>query len=79
MSGSAFCPRARMASAASSISFAVRAASVTCAPASASAEAAARPMPRPAPVTSARLPSRRKEGVLVSSTVMAIVCFLSLP
>ena len=60
---SAFSPRARMALAAASISALVRAASVTCAPASASADAAARPMPRPPPVTSARLPSRRKEGV----------------
>ena len=40
----------------------VRAASVTCAPAPANADAAASPMPRPPPVTSARLPSRRKEG-----------------
>src|SRR5262249_45361085 len=69
----AFCPRARIASAACSISFVVRAASVTSAPASASAEAAARPMPRPAPVTSARLPSSRKEGVLVSSIAMLVM------
>ena len=48
---------------------AVRAASVTCAPASARAPAAARPMPRPAPVTSARLPSRRKEGAVATSTM----------
>src|SRR5207342_704480 len=60
-------PRARIAAAASSISVLVRAASVTCAPAAASADAAASPMPRPPPVTSARLPSRRKEGVLVRS------------
>src|SRR6516164_5860979 len=45
----------------------MRAASVTCAPAAASAEAAASPTPRPPPVTSARLPSRRKEGVLARS------------
>ncbi len=63
-------PRARIASAAASISLVVRAASVTCAPAAASAEAAASPMPRPPPVTSARLPSRRKEGVLARSTGM---------
>ena len=66
-SASAFSPRARIAAAASSISALVRAASVTCAPAAASAEAAASPMPRPPPVTSARLPSRRNEGVLARS------------
>src|SRR5262245_11019998 len=71
-SGAACWPRERIASAASSISFDVRAANVTCAPASASAEAAARPMPRPPPVTSARLPSSRNEGVEVRST--AIFC-----
>src|SRR5882757_4059775 len=57
-------PRARIADAAASISARVRAASVTCAPAAASADAAASPMTRPPPVTSARLPSRRNEGVL---------------
>ena len=67
---SALSPRARIASAAASISACVRAASVTCAPACASADAAASPMPRPPPVTSARLPSRRKEGVLVRSMVI---------
>src|SRR5262247_3843079 len=56
--------------AAASISLRVRAASVTCAPACASADAAASPMPRPPPVTSARLPSRRNDGVAASSTVM---------
>src|SRR5665213_2105680 len=70
VSASASCPRARIACAASSISLDVRAASVTAAPASASAAAAVSPMPRPAPVTSARMPSRRKEGVLVNSTTM---------
>src|ERR1700733_11280979 len=65
---SAFWPRSRSAAAASSISDLVRAAMVTCAPASAKADAAASPMPRPPPVTSARLPSRRKDGVLVRST-----------
>src|SRR5215475_10573510 len=64
---SALSPRARIASAAASISALVRAASVTCAPACASAEAAASPMPRPPPVTSARLPSRRNEGVFARS------------
>src|SRR5262245_58762248 len=59
-----------MACAAASISSCVRAASVTCAPARASADAAASPMPRPPPVTSARLPSRRKEGGLARSTIM---------
>src|ERR1051326_6519169 len=63
---SAFSPRALIAAAASSISALVRATSVTCAPAAASADAAASPMPRPPPVTSARLPSRRNEGVLAS-------------
>src|SRR3954468_17332132 len=66
-SASAFSPRARIAAAASSISALVRAASVTCAPAAANAEAAASPMPRPPPVTSARLPSRRNDGVLARS------------
>ena len=33
-------------------------------------EAAAKPMPRPPPVTSARRPSRRNEGVFVSSMVI---------
>ena len=61
------------------LGLAVRAASVTCAPASASAEAAASPMPRPAPVTSARLPSRRKEGVLARSTLIVAAAALSLP
>src|SRR5262245_18527151 len=60
-----------MACAAVSISPCVRATSVTSAPACASADAAARPMPRPPPVTSARLPSRRKEGVLAMTTVGA--------
>src|SRR5262245_48332539 len=60
-----------MACAAASISAWVRATSVTSAPACASADAAASPMPRPPPVTSARLPSRRKEGVLARSTVGA--------
>src|SRR6185312_12412653 len=69
VSAAACCPRARIASAASSISFLVRAARVTCAPASASAAAAVSPMPRPAPVTSARLPSRRKEDVGVRSII----------
>src|SRR5580704_14443876 len=67
---SALSPRARIAAAAASISALVRAASVTRAPASASADAAASPMPRPPPVTSARLPSRRKEGVLARSIDM---------
>src|SRR5947207_7813920 len=66
-SASACCPRAQIAAAACSISDLVRAASVTCAPAPASADAAASPMPRPAPVTSARLPSRRKDGVAARS------------
>src|SRR5262245_37083280 len=66
-SASARSPRAAIACAAASISVLVRAASVTRAPAAASADAAARPMPRPPPVTSARLPSRRKEGVRASS------------
>src|SRR6476619_3028177 len=65
---SAFSPRALIPAAASSISALVRAASVTCAPAAARADAAASPMPRPPPVTSARLPSRRNEGVLARST-----------
>src|SRR5262249_47915385 len=69
-SASALSPRARIAAAAASISACVRAASVTCAPAAASAEAAASPMPRPPPVTSARRPSRRNEGVFVSSMVI---------
>ena len=43
-------------------------------PASASAPAAASPMPRPAPVTSARLPSRRKEGAVASSADMQPAC-----
>src|SRR5216117_2290944 len=57
-SASAFSPRALIAAAASSISALVRAASD---------DAAASPMPRPPPVTSARLPSRRNEGVLARS------------
>jgi hypothetical protein len=48
-------------------------ASVTCAPACASAEAAASPIPRPPPVTSARRPSRRKEGVLARSIECALL------
>src|ERR1051325_11706693 len=76
VSASAFSPRARIAAAASSISDLVRAASVTGAPAAASAEAAARPMPRPPPVTSARLPSRRNEGVLARS-IDGMMCSLS--
>src|SRR5579859_5095652 len=63
-------PRARIAVAASSISDLVRAASVTCAPAEASAEAAASPTPRPPPVTSARFPSRRKDGALARSITL---------
>ena len=69
---SAFWPRARIAAAAASISEAVRAARVTWAPASASAPAADRPMPRPAPVMSARLPSRRKDGAVASSTMVSV-------
>src|SRR5262245_59861559 len=70
-SAAALSPRATIACAAASISVRVRATSVTSAPACASADAAASPMPRPPPVTSARLPSRRKEGVLARSTVGA--------
>src|SRR5688572_15569885 len=66
-SASASSPRSRIACAAASISACVRAASVTWAPACASAEAAASPMPRPPPVTSARLPSRRKDAVFASA------------
>src|SRR5580698_403610 len=77
-SASALSPRARIASAPCSISVLVRAASVTCAPAAASADAAASPMPRPPPVTSARLPSRRNDGALVSSTVITSALYPSL-
>src|SRR5690606_37369985 len=68
---SAVSPAAAMALTTALTSPAVRAATVTAAPASASATDMPRPMPRVPPVTRARLPSRRKLGVLGSCILLS--------